>query len=149
MAGSNPVGDFILSGTGKDPSGKGMLSKDMLAPAALPNQIVLTPGASASHATDVVGAIVDQNGVAVAAATEVMVEGYSITSGQGIIAAATAPVGTLQKVINPATGMSQAWFTTTAGGLFSFKVSDSATENCLVRVTAEGCIPRILKLASS
>ena len=114
--------------------------------------VTATPGTEAGDAIDVVCSLADVYGVALAA-TEVCIETVPITNGQGAIAAAGTPVGTLNKVTAAlvssgpdVTGTYTAWMTSTAGGLFSFKVGDTATEGVLVRISAAGCRMKLLKL---
>lgn len=110
-------------------------------------KLSLTPGAEgagSANSIDVVGAVTDMGGTATAA-KEVMIRSLSVTDGQGDLAAATVAVGTVKKAVNPATGENVMWMTTTAGGLFSFKVTDTAVEDCVVVVECDG-ISRVLKL---
>jgi len=108
--------------------------------------VTTTPGAEAANAIDVVCAIFDSAGVAVTSAKEVFIETLAVTADQGDLAAASAAVGTLVKAVNPTTGPNIATMTSTAAGLFSFKVTDTAAEVCHVRILAEGCRPKIIKL---
>lgn len=108
--------------------------------------VTATPGAETSQAIDVVCAIFDSAGVAVASAKEVFIETLAVTADKGDLAAASAAVGTLVKAVNPATGPNIATMTTTAAGLFSFKVSNDVAEVTHVRILAEDCRPKVLKL---
>ena len=55
--------------------------------------------------------------------------------------------GSVLKAVNPASGENVMTMETTAGGLFSFSVTnDAGAETTEVQITADGCIPRVLKL---
>lgn len=108
--------------------------------------VLVVPGTESSHAIDCVCAVVDYTGAALAAATEVKIESFAVTDSGGDLAAATAAVGTVVKVDNPATGVNNLWMTTGATGLFSFKCTDAAAESVLVKIEATGCRPKVLAL---
>lgn len=110
------------------------------------DRVTLTPGAEATNAIDVVGAIVDAAGNAITGARQVKVTSLGVTDTKGDLGAATAAVGTIKKTNNPATGENVQWMETTAAGLFSFKVSNDVAEETLVTVEAEGCLPKTVKL---
>lgn len=118
---------------------------------ALPESAVLkvslTPAAEDTNAIDVVGAITDMSGTAVTAAKEVLIRTLAVTDDKGDLAAATVAVGTIKKTVNPATGENVQWMTTTAAGLFSFKVTNDQVEDTLVIVECEGAVVRALKLS--
>ncbi len=103
-------------------------------------------GAASANAIDVVCSIVDEAGLAITAARNVMITTVAATADQGDIAAATAAVGTFGPAQNPVTGDNTAGMVTTAAGLFSFKVTDTAAEAVQVLIQAEGCLPRVLRL---
>lgn len=105
-----------------------------------------TVGGEAANAIEIACAIKDSAGNAVTAAKVVHITTLAVTDDKGDIAAAGTPVGTLNKAVNPATGPNTAMMTSTAAGLFSFKVSDDIAEVVLVKVTAEGCRPNVFKL---
>lgn len=108
--------------------------------------VTATAGAEDSNAIDVVCAIFDSAGAAPSAAKVVRIESLAVTDDKGDLAAATVAVGTVTKAVNPATGPNVAYMTTSAAGLFSFKVSNDAAETVLVTILAEGCRPKVLKL---
>lgn len=103
-------------------------------------------GAVAANAIEVACAITNADGTAITAAREVAVRSTPTTADKGDIAAAGTPVGTLHAVQNPATGDNTAHFTTTAGGLFSFRVTNDQVENNGVIILGEGCEAKVLKL---
>lgn len=121
------------------------LSKALLTTNSL-SLVSTTVGAEASNAIDVVCAIADAHGGLPTAARQVMIETLAVTDDKGDLAAATSAVGTVKKAMNPATGRNVMWMTTTAAGLFSFKVSNDVAEDTLVVIHAEGCQPKVLKL---
>lgn len=108
--------------------------------------VTATPGTESGNAIDTVCAIFDSAGNAVTSAKRVYIESLAVTDNAGDIAAATSAVGTLNKANNPATGPNVAFMTSTAAGLFSFKVTNANAELNLVRITAEGCRPLVLAL---
>jgi len=108
--------------------------------------IAATPGAEAANAIDIVGALTDLNGVAISAAQQVFIRSMAVTANEGDLAAASTPVGTVKKAVNPATGANELWMETTAAGLFSFKVSNTVAEETVVVIEAEGCRSKVLKL---
>jgi hypothetical protein len=69
-----------------------------------------------------------------------------VTNVQGDLAAATTPVGTVKKVVTPPGGENVMWMTTTSGGLFSFKVTDTAVEDVIVVISCDGAVGKTLKL---
>ncbi len=103
-------------------------------------------GAGSANSIDIVVAITDLNGVAVAVARQVVVHSLAVTADKGDLAAATTPVGTLKKAVNPGAGENVAWFETPSGGLFSVKVSNDVAEETMVEIHAEGCRPKLVKL---
>jgi hypothetical protein len=111
--------------------------------------VLVTTGAEGSavaNAFDVVCQLEDVLGTNIAEVREVLVRSYAVTANEGDLAAAGAAVGTLNKANNPATGPNEAWFSTSAGGAFSFRCTDTVAEVCLVEIYAEGCRPKLLKL---
>lgn len=100
--------------------------------------VVAAKGAPTANAWQVVGSIVDDAGVVQASARDVLVETMAVTADKGDLAAATAAVGTTNVSFNPATGINAQYMTTTAGGLFSFMVTDSVAETVLCRVSGPG-----------
>lgn len=102
--------------------------------------------AVAANAIEIACTIKDSAGVAVTSAKEVFIESLAVTDSGGDLAAAGTPVGTFVKGNNPATGPNTAAMTSTAAGLFSFRVTNTATEVTHVRILAEGCRPKVLKL---
>lgn len=108
--------------------------------------VVPTPAAESANAIDVACQITDFDGAVLAAARNVVVETLAVTDGQGDLAAATAAVGTVVKAQNPATGANLLWMETEADGTFSFKVSNTAAEKTIVRITGEGLVPYVLVL---
>jgi hypothetical protein len=103
-------------------------------------------GTEAANAIEVACTVRNSAGVAATSAKRVLIETLAVTDGKGDIAAATVPVGTLNKAVNPATGPNVAFMTTTAAGLVSFSVANDAAELCLLRITAEGCRPYVVAL---
>ena len=95
-------------------------------------------GTEATNAIDVAAQLVDNFGVAVGGAKEVIIRAFAVTSAQGTLAAATAPVGTVRKTNNAATGECLQWMQTSAGGAFSFKVTDTAQELVLIVIEVDG-----------
>lgn len=108
--------------------------------------VAAVAGAEAGNAIEVACTIKDRSGNVIASAREVMVESFAVTNAKGVISAAGTPVGTLQKVNSPATGANRAWFTTTAGGLFSFSIADDQVESVICVIHADGCDPKLVKL---
>lgn len=108
--------------------------------------ISATPGTEAANEIEVACAITDFAGTAKAVARQVFIRSLAVTADKGDLAAAGTPVGTVLKAVNPATGENVQTMETTAGGLFSFKVSNDVAETTEVQITADGCIPRVLKL---
>lgn len=105
-----------------------------------------TVGAEVANAIDVACAIVRANGLPVTAARQVFFRTLAVTADKGDLAAATAPLGTLKKVFNPATGCNEGWWETTAGGLASVKVSNDIAEETVLVIECEGCKTRVIKL---
>lgn len=108
--------------------------------------ISLVPGAEVANAIDVVGSILNTDGSPVVGVRNVRISSLPTTAGQGALAAATAPVGTGLFSQNPITGDNNASIVTTAAGLFSVKVSNTGAEVNDLLVTADGCLPRVLRL---
>lgn len=111
--------------------------------------ISATPGVEGAVAADtieVVCGITDFAGAAKAMARQVFIRSLAVTPDKGDLAAAGTPVGTVLKAVNPATGENVMTMQTTAGGLFTFSVANDVAETTEVQITADGCIPRVLKL---
>jgi hypothetical protein len=102
--------------------------------------------AEAADGIDVACQVKDAFGVNIVGARQAIVRTLAVTADKGDLAVASAPVGTLKKAVNPATGPNIAWFETTAGGAFSFKVSDDQVEDVFVEIEVEGCRPRTFKV---
>lgn len=110
-------------------------------------RIQAVAGAETANAINVACQIFDEAGNALTSARSVLIESFAVTDSGGDLAAATvAPLGTVVKANNPATGPNTMAMTTTAGGLFSFSVTNAAVEQTFVRITADGCPPRVLPL---
>lgn len=103
-------------------------------------------GAVSANTIEVAISITDELGNAVSGVREVLIRSLAVTDGQGDLAAAGTPVGTLKKANNPATGENVAWMETTAAGLVTVAVTDTAAEDCMLKIEAAGCKPVILKL---
>jgi hypothetical protein len=108
--------------------------------------VVGAEGAVAANAIEVALTITDEDGNTVGAAVEGMIFSTPNTANQGAISAAGTPVGTIGTKQNPATGDSMAEFTTTAGGLVSFRITNTVAEVNEVMVVVDGGLPRVLKL---
>jgi hypothetical protein len=108
--------------------------------------VVGAEAAVAANAIEIAGTITDAFGNAVTSAVNVKISSCAATANEGDIAAAGTPVGTLTFAVNPATGDNIALMATTAAGLFSFRITDTVAESCVVTVQAEGCAPQVLKL---
>lgn len=94
--------------------------------------------AKAGNDFEVVGSIVDDAGVLDATASRpVVIETLAVTDGQGDLAAGTPAVGTIVKATNPAAGWNTLWITA-AAGLFNFKVTDTAAEVVILRISGAG-----------
>lgn len=117
-----------------------------VASGSAPGFVQATVGAEAANAIDVVCAIVDANGAPITAARAVSITSVPVTADQGDIAAAGAPVGTALALSNPATGDNNASMLSTAAGLFSFRITNTAAETNVVIINADGCPPRVLRL---
>ena len=113
--------------------------------------VTATPGVSTGGFTDVVCAIVDAGGNAAGASAYVVVQVIAPTDGatKGAIAAASIGVGSLLVAQNPAAGSHFASFQATAGGLFSFKVSDDTAETVVIKVSASGAAEKVIAVAIS
>ncbi len=100
-----------------------------------------------ANTIEVEGQVSNILGVAVAAAREVLVRSLANTANEGDISiGAGANPGTLIKPFGPATGVNEAWITTTAAGHFRFIITNTAAETNLVQVSAPGAITAISKL---
>lgn len=146
LSGSNPVIDSAVAGV----SATAVSTTNKLVDAAgAPGYVDATVGAEAAvaaNAIEIACTIKDAMGNAVTSATEVIIESLAVTADKGDIAAAGTPVGTLNKAFNPTTGPNIAHMTSTAAGLVSFRISNDQAEVTGVRITAEGCKPKVLKL---
>jgi hypothetical protein len=112
-------------------------------------KIGYTPGVSTGGFCDVVRAIKSMDGAAVADTRQVVITAVPVTegAGNGLLAAASAAVGTVLKSLNPATGAHTMTMDTGSTGGFSFKVTDAVNEAVIVRVEVDGCRPLIKKIA--
>lgn len=103
-------------------------------------------GAVAANAIEVACALVDADGVAITTQPKVHIEAHAVTDDKGDLAAAGTPVGTVDQAINPAAGANKMVMTPSAGGLFSFRVTDDVAEKVLVTIQPDGGFPRTLVL---
>lgn len=108
--------------------------------------VVGAEGAVAANAIEVACTLTDEDGVVVTTQPKVKITAHAVTPNQGQIAAAGTPVGTLDQAINPTTGVMTAFMVPTAGGLFTFRITDTAAEKVLVEVTPDQGLPRALEL---
>ena len=113
--------------------------------------ITYTPGVATGGFCDVVCALTNALGAAIAEARQVWIEALSVTAttGKNTLAAATSAVGTVIKSYNPAAGGSVQLMTASSGGLFSFKVTDSSNEALFLKITADGCRPVVKTITIS
>ncbi len=96
---------------------------------------------------EVEGQVEDLAGLDAATAREVMVRSFAVSNNEGdITIGAGANPGTLIKAFSPATGVNEAWITTTTAGHFRFIVTNAAAETNLVQVTAANGTTQLLKL---
>lgn len=106
-----------------------------------------TAGAEAANAIEVACSVKTLAGVAISSARGVRITARAATDNEGDLAAAGTPVGSLVGgAENPATGSNVMHMLTTAAGLFSFKVTDTAAESVVVTILVDGCAPRVLTL---
>lgn len=110
-----------LSADGRDLYARGLQ--------ALHVECTLTPSAVVSHVVTVQGQVVDAFGVPVAGVVDVTLETYVPTDGQGTIAAAGSPVGT----IKVGSGTAKVWMQTNSAGAFAVAVTDSTSELGLIK----------------
>jgi hypothetical protein len=103
-------------------------------------------GTEVGNVIEVACTLRDSKGTALAVATPARIETFAVTNDKGDIAAAGVAVGTLNKVINPATGPNVAYMTSTTSGTFSFGVTNDAAELTLLTILAPGCRPRVVAL---
>jgi hypothetical protein len=96
---------------------------------ALHLECTLTPGVVASHVVTVQGQVVDAFGVPVAGTFDITLETYVPTGGQGTIAAAGTPVGT----VKVGSGTAKVWMQTSSTGAFAVAVTDSTSELGLIK----------------
>jgi hypothetical protein len=104
-----------------------------------------TIGAETSNAIDIAVRIVNQHGKAIKRVRAVRVRTLPVTDAQGTLGAASAAVGVIKKTTSAA-GEKTQWMECNANGLFSFKVTDTVAEDCLVEIAGEGCRPTLIKL---
>lgn len=119
------------------------------APYVMQGVIGATVGVEAAVAADaieVVLVLADCFGTAISAATEIGITAVGETANAAVLAAAGTPIGTLNFVEHPATGVRSASFACTAAGLCSFRVTNTNAEDVLVEVTADGFTSRTLLL---
>ena len=115
-------------------------------PGGSAQRVVLTPRAEAANVINVDVALFDDNGAPVAVATPIYIESFAVTDTGGDLAAASAaPLGTVVKANNPATGPNTMMMTSTAAGLAAFGVTNTAAEITDVRVTV-GNVVQLLRL---
>jgi hypothetical protein len=111
------------------------------------NKITLTPAAAVGDTIEVEGQVSNILGVAAAVAHEVMIRSLSVTSNEGDITIGIgANPGTLIEAFSPATGVNEAWITTTAAGHFRFIITNAAAEDNLVEASATNALETKLKL---
>jgi hypothetical protein len=89
----------------------------------------MVAGAVASHVVTVQGQVVDAFGQPVAGVFDVTLETYVPTGGQGTIAAAGTPVGT----IKVGSGAAKVWMQTSSSGGFAVAVTDTTSELGLLK----------------
>jgi hypothetical protein len=106
-------------------------------------KITLSAAAEVADVITVSGVVENLVGVDLAVATQVLVRTLPVTDNEGDIA---VTVGTAKRLINPATGWNEAWIETTAAGLFTFTVTNAATEETLVVVVGANGYTATLKL---
>jgi hypothetical protein len=106
-------------------------------------KVTLTAAAEAANAIVVTGAVTDLAGNAVSSAKQVMIRTLAVTADKGDI---TVTTGTSKKEFEPATGVNEAWVTTTSAGAFVFSVANDVAEDTLVQVTTEDGVSALLKL---
>ncbi len=114
-----------------------------------PGLISLVVGAEAAvaaNAIEIAGTLVDLQGNVITDQRPVHIQSLPTTADQGDIAAAGTPVGTGFFAQNSATGENNASIIPTAAGLFSFRITNTVAEVNQVVVTADGCLPRVLRL---
>lgn len=102
--------------------------------------------AVAANAIEVACQLLDQFGAPLAEARNILITSVPETANEGDIAAAGTPVGTISPIENSATGDNNAGMISTSAGLFSFRITNTAAEVNQVVITADGCIPRVLRL---
>lgn len=119
---------------------------DGTAPRVVEKYLSVTAGAESGNAIDCVCAVLNPDGTALSAATQVMIRSLAVTADKGDLAAATSAVGTVKKAFTPATGENVLWMETSATGTFSFKCSNDQAEETVIQITAEGCRPYVAKL---
>lgn len=83
-------------------------------------QAQMTPGSVVATVVTVQGQVVDPFGQPVKGVFDVTLETYPVTGGQGTIAAAGSPVGT----IKTGSGTGKVWMQTSATGAFAVAVTD-------------------------
>lgn len=108
--------------------------------------VVGAEAAVAANAIEVAVTITDVSGAALTAARAGIITSQAETEGQGGITAAGTPVGTVAPTSAPATGNSTAGFLTSAAGLVSFRVTNTAAEVNVVHIQGHNCRPVVLIL---
>lgn len=119
--------------------------KTMLEPNSL-GIVRTTVGVEAANGIDIACRIVDANGKALKKVRSVRIATLAVTDAQGTLGAATSAVGTIKKTPTITVGEKLQWMESNANGLFSFKVTDTAAEECLVTIDVEGCRTTLLKI---
>jgi hypothetical protein len=109
------------------------------------HKIALSASAAVSHVITVTAQLKDLNGNSIAAAKHCLVRTLAATDNKGDISNIT--LGVEEKTVNPAAGENVSWILSSASGAFTFDVTDSATESCLVQVTTEDGISALLRLS--
>lgn len=113
------------------------------------NKITLTVEAenTGANTIEVEGQIEDMAGFDAAITHQVMVRSYAVTNDKGVVfIGGGANPGTLIKSFSPATGVHEAWITTTAAGHFRFAIQNDVAETNLIQVSANNALNAVVKL---
>lgn len=93
-------------------------------------------------------AIKDLAGRSVPGQRQVFVQAIADSDDQGGLGETVSPIGSVINFKEDADGVpSSAWITTTPDGTFDFTVTDANSEGCAVKVSADGCLVRVVRLA--
>lgn len=104
-------------------------------------------GAEVANARTLTCSLVDLAGRPILEARHVLVQTISDSDNQGDIGETLAPIGTFLNRKADAAGVeSLAWITTTTEGTFDFTVTVTVAEGCAVKIAADGCLNRVLRL---